>query len=155
MREFSNEKIEIGNKEYTLFLNRKGIVSWEKITTLQKQAKEMEKKYEMYMELSQDEAPIEVKDGDNPFEISGGSEIDELTADEEKLKDIYVKFYWIALYENHKLPISEVKKLFEEAEKEYGLEQLIGLANQMVEDANTDKYGAKTKKLKALRPTKK
>lgn len=155
MQEFSKEKIEIGNKEYTLFLNRKGIVSWEKITTLQKQAKEMEKKYEMYVELSQNDNPIEVKDGDNPFEISGGSEIDELTADEEKLKDIYVKFYWVALYENHKLSISEVQKLFEEAEKEYGLEQLIGLANQMVEDANTDKYGAKTKKLKALRPTKK
>lgn len=155
MKTFSEEKIEIAGKEYVLFLNRKGIVSWEKITTLQKQAKEMEKKYEMLSELGENDAPIEVKDGDNPFEISGGDEIDELTADEEKLKDIYVKFYWVALYENHKLPISEVKSLFQQAEEEYGLEQLIALANQMVEDANTDRYGAKTKKLKALRPTKK
>jgi hypothetical protein len=155
MKTFSEEKIEIAGNEYVLFLNRKGIVSWEKITTLQKQAKEMEKKYEMYVELSETDTPIEVKDGDNPFEISGGNEVDDLTADEEKLKDIYVKFYWIALYENHKLPISEVKALFQKAEEEYGLEQLIGLANQMVEDANTDRYGAKTKKLKALRPTKK
>lgn len=155
MQIFSQEKIEIDGKEYILFLNRKGIVSWEKITTLQKQAKEMEKKYKGYMNTAEADAPIEVKDGDNPFEISGGDELDEITADEAKLKDIYIKFYWIALYENHKLPISEVTDLFQKAEEEYGLEQLIGLANQMVEDANTDKYGAKTKKLKALRPTKK
>lgn len=155
MQIFSQEKIEIDGKEYILFLNRKGIVSWEKITTLQKQAKEMEKKYKEFVDVSESDFPIEVKDGDNPFEISGGNEIDDLTADEEKLKDIYIKFYWVALYENHKLPISEVKNLFAKAEEEYGLEQLIGLANQMVEDANTDRYGAKTKKLKALRPTKK
>lgn len=155
MQIFSQEKIEIDGKEYILFLNRKGIVSWEKITTLQKQAKEIEKKYKEFVDVSESDFPIEVKDGDNPFEISGGNEIDDLTADEEKLKDIYIKFYWVALYENHKLPISEVKNLFAKAEEEYGLEQLIGLANQMVEDANTDRYGAKTKKLKALRPTKK
>lgn len=154
MKEFSTEKIEIAGNEYTLFLNRKGIVSWEKITTLQKQAKEMEKKYKDFSGFSSNDEPVPVKDGDNPFELAGQDEVDDLEADEAKLKDIYLKFYWIALYENHKLPISEVEKLFAQAEEEYGLEQLIGLANQMIEDANTDKYGAKTKKLKALRPSK-
>lgn len=154
MKEFSVEKIEIAGNEYSLFLNRKGIVSWEKITTLQKQAKEMEKKYKNFEGFSGNDEPVEVKDGDNPFELAGQEDIDDLEADEAKLKDIYLKFYWIALYENHKLPISEVEKLFAIAEEEYGLEQLIGLANQMIEDANTDKYGAKTKKLKALRPKK-
>ena len=152
MKEFSTEKIEIAGNEYSLFLNRKGIVSWEKITTLQKQAKEMEKKYSSLTKV--DDKPIEVKDGDNPFEIAGSNELDEIEEDEAKMKDIYIKFYWIVLYENHKLELSKVKELFEIAEKEYGLEQLIGLANQMVEDVNSNKYGAKTKKLKALRPTK-
>lgn len=154
MKEFSKEKIEIAGNEYVLFLNRKGIVSWEKITTLQKQAKEMESKYKDFTGFSDNDTPVEVKDGDNPFELAGQSELDDLEADEAKLKDIYLKFYWIALYENHKLPISEVEKLFAQAEEEYGLEQLVELANQMIADANTDKYGAKPKKLKALRPSK-
>lgn len=155
MKEFSKEKIEIGGEEYTLFLNRKGIVSWEKITQLQKQAKTLENKYKGLQGIDLDnDIPIEVKDGDNPFEIAGSDEIDGIEEDEKKLRDIYVKFYWIALYENHKLPLSKVEELFNEAEKEYGLEQLVNLSNQMVEDANSNKYGAKTKKLKALRPKK-
>ena len=31
MQEFSKEKIEIAGVEYTLFLNRKGILSWETV----------------------------------------------------------------------------------------------------------------------------
>lgn len=154
MKEFSTEKIEIAGNEYTLFINRKGIVSWEKITTLQKQAKEMQTKYQDFNGFAEGDKPLEVKDGDNPFELAGQEDLEDLEADEARLKDIYIKFYWIALYEHHKLPISEVEKLFGQAEEEYGLEQIVSLANQMIEDANTDKYGAKTKKLKALRPSK-
>ena len=40
---FSEEHIEIDGKDYTLFLNRKGIVSWENITKFSNKAKEMEK----------------------------------------------------------------------------------------------------------------
>ena len=153
MKEISIEKIEIDGIEYSLFLNRKGIVAWERITTLQKQAKEMQKKYE---NISTDYEPIEVRDGDNPFELTEQENLDELETDTAKLRDIYVKFYWVALYEHHKLAISKVEELFKIAENEYGLEQIIELANQMIEDINSDKHGAKTKtkKLKALRPTK-
>ena len=37
-KNISEEKIEIGGVEYTLFLNRTGIVNWEKMTKLNKKA---------------------------------------------------------------------------------------------------------------------
>ena len=42
MQEFSKEKIEIAGVEYTLFLNRKGILSWENITKASKKAEEVQ-----------------------------------------------------------------------------------------------------------------
>ena len=72
-----------------------------------------------------------------------------LEKDEQELKDIYVKWYWIALYTNHKLTLSEVNDLFTKAEEEYGIEQLIELANKMTEQANKNQ-NANLKKLEAL-----
>ena len=154
MKEFSKETIEIDGKEYTLFLNRKGIVSWENITKVTKKTNELQNKYKGIIDKINDDKPVEVTDDTNPFEYADDSAND-LLQDKELLRNIYIKFYWIALYENHKLPISEVEELFSKAEKEYGLEQLMGLANQMLEDANTNKYeNTELKKLKALRQTK-
>jgi len=155
MQEFSKETIEIDGKEYTLFLNRKGLVSWENITKVSKKADELQNKYKGTIEKIKNSEPVEVNDETNPFDYADDS-VNDLLQDQEILKEIYVKFYWIALYENHKLPISEVEKLFDKAKEEYGLEQLIGLANQMIEDANTNKYDKNTelKKLTALRQTK-
>lgn len=156
MQEFSKEKIEIAGTEYTLFLNRKGILSWENITKASKIAEEAQERNKDLIEKLDTDEPIKVADNDNPFDYANDEELDKIEAELEKLKEIYIKFYWIALYENHKLSVSEVKDLFIEAEKEYGLEQLVNLANQMVEDANKNKYGTtEIKKLKALRPAKK
>lgn len=156
MQEFSKEKIEIAGVEYTLFLNRKGILSWENITKASKKAEEAQERNKELFEKFSTDTPIEVSDNDNPFDYANDAELDRLEAEVEQLKDIYIKFYWIALYENHKLSITAATELFKKAEEEYGLEQLINLANQMVEDANTNKYGTtEIKKLKALRPAKK
>ena len=152
---FSEEHIEIDGTDYTLFLNRKGIISWENITKASKTAAEMEKKYKKTIDTSKEDKIIDVEDNANPFEIAGSDELDDLEKDEELLREIYIKFYWIALYTNHKLSVSESTKLFDKAEDEYGIEQLITLANKMVEDANTNKYGnKKLKKLAALNQTK-
>ena len=70
------------------------------------------------------------------------------------MSDIYAKFYWVALYQNHKLSVSEAKKLFDKAVEEYGIDQLIQLANQMLENANKDLVGKSIKNLKALKSTK-
>ena len=152
---FSEEHIEIDGTDYTLFLNRKGIISWENITKVSKKAEQMEKKYKDAKILSTTDKDIKVEDNANPFEFAGTSEFDDIEKDEALLKEIYIKFYWIALYTNHKLSVSETTNLFDKAEEEYGIEQLVSLANKMIEDANTNKYGnKKLKKLAALNQTK-
>lgn len=154
---FSEEHIEIKGKEYILFLNRKGIVSWENITKFSTKAEELQHKYKDKKDIlsNNNDEPIKVENDTNPFDYSSSEQLDKIEKDEEILRDIYVKFYWIALYEKQKLSLSKVEELFEEAEKEYGIEQLILLANQMIEDTNKNKYGnTELKKLTALRQTK-
>lgn len=147
---FSEKTIEIDGKEYILFLNRKGISSWENITKASKVAAELESKYKDNLVETNEEIP-DVKDDSNPFDFSNSEEIEAIEKDEELLKQVYIKFYWIALYTNHKFSIEQATELFEKAEQEYGIEQLVELANKMVEDANKNRYGnTQLKKLAAL-----
>lgn len=149
MKEFSKEIINIGGVDYTLFLNRKGIVAWESITKALQKRNELEEKLKS---LNNDDK-VEIKDGDNPFEISFA---DDLLEAEEETKTYYKKLFWVMLYEEHKLNYSDVEKLFEEAEKEYGFDQLSALATQMIEDANINQNESnELKKLAALKPKKK
>lgn len=145
MKELSTEIIEIGGKEYTLFLNRKGVIAFEKASRILQTANEMAKKYQQPVEEE-----IEIDPNVNPLEVYG--EDNENDEDTKKLKEVFVKFYWIALYENHELNLDEVRELFIQAEEEYGLDQLIDLGYQMLEDVNKNKGSVELKKLKALRP---
>lgn len=149
MKEFGKEIIEIDGEEYTLYLNRKGIITWEKLTNASKKAGQIEKKYENIDEIGEE---VEIKDGDNPFELVNDSEYD-FDKDQETIINLYKKLYWIMLYENHKLNYKEVEVLWEKAVNEYGVDQLVELALQMLEDANVNKT-EKLKNLKALRPKK-
>ena len=147
---FSEERIEIDGEEYTLFLNRKGISSWENITKASKVAAELEDKYKNKLVETNEEIP-EIKDDSNPFDFSKSEELEAIEKDEELLKQVYIKFYWIALYTKHQFSIAKATELFEKAEQEYGIEQLVELANKMVEDANKNRYGnTQLKKLAAL-----
>ena len=146
MKEFSKEIINIGGVDYTLFLNRKGIIAWENITKARRNKSKLE---ETINDINQD---IEVQDGDDPFEIA---KVDEVLSAEDEAIEYYDKLYWIMLYEEHKLDYSKVKELFQQAIKEYGLDALGELAAQMIEDANTNKTESnELKKLAALRPKK-
>lgn len=150
MTNISEKQIEIGGEKYTLFLNRKGIVSWENITKFSNKAKQMEEKYKgktMENELSNGTEPINVTDDTNPFDYSASEELDSIEEDTKEIRQIYIKFYWIALYTNHKLSISQVTELFAKAEEEYGIQQLIELANKMVDNVNNN---PQLKKLEAL-----
>ena len=90
MKEFSKETINIDGVDYTLFLNRKGIVAWESITKESKKQNSLKSKLE---ELNiESEKEIEIKSGDNPFEISGAEAILET---EEETKQYYKKLFWI------------------------------------------------------------
>ena len=44
-KNFSEEIIEIDGKEYKLFINRIGIVNWEKMTKAKRMGKALEEKY--------------------------------------------------------------------------------------------------------------
>ena len=149
MKEFSKEVINIDGVDYTLFLNRRGIVAWENITKATKRQNELKNKIKG---LKSDEE-IEIKTGDNPFEISGADDILEA---EEQSKIYYKKLFWIMLYENHQLDYKDVEILFDKAVTEYGYESLIELSLQMLEDANINQSeNNELKKLTALRPKKK
>lgn len=141
-------KIEIDGQEYTLFLNRTGIVNWEKMTKLEDKVG----KYGELKKTIEGESEIEINDDTDPFTMFGESEdIDESIS---SMLDVYVKFYWVALYTHHKLTLNQTRELFDKAVEEYGVNQLAELANQMLEDANNNMF-EKRKNLSALRPTKK
>lgn len=147
MKNISEEIIEIGGKEYTLFLNRKGITNWEKMTKFKEKSKEIQNSL-----VETEEKDVEISDDTNPFEMYG--EEDNFDSALQEAKDMIVKFYWVALYTHHKLSLNEVKSLFEIAVEEYGLEQLTQLMNQMITNANTDILAKNRKNLTALKPTK-
>lgn len=151
MKEFSKEVINIDGVDYTLFLNRKGIITWEKLTKATSKANEIEKKYRNLGETSEEE--IEIKDGDNPFELVGEDSL-EIEKDEQELINLYIKLYWIMLYEEHKLNLKDVEELWNKAVSEYGSDALIQLGIQMIEEANTNKQSNNLKKLDALKPKK-
>lgn len=153
-KNISEEKIEIGGKEYTLFLNRKGIVNWERFTKLNEKAEKYDKlRDELTKETTDDD--VEIDENTNPFELYSDVDEDMLETQLAEMKDLYAKFYWVALYTHHKLTLSQARELFEEAEKEYGINQLAELANQMLETANSDIINREPKNLKALKSTKK
>ena len=151
MKEFSKEVINIDGVDYTLFLNRKGIITWEKLTKATSKANEIEKKYRNLGETSEEE--IEIKDGDNPFELVGEDSL-EIEKDEQELINLYIKLYWIMLYEEHKLNLKDVEELWNKAVNEYGADALIQLGVQMIEEANINKQSNNLKKLDALKPKK-
>lgn len=147
MKEFSQEIIEIDGVEYTLFLNRAGILAWEQYS--QKENGYLTSSQKLYNEIS-DEKEFEISDDTNPFE-----DAEKLLKGEESTIKTFKKMFWILLYTHHKLPLSKAEELFDKACEEYGREQVIALENQMVADANTDRVtNESTKKLPALRPTK-
>lgn len=152
MKEFSKEVIEIAGEEYTLFLNRKGIIAWEKFAKEENEkSQQLQKKYKDFIL----DEKIEITDGTNPFENL--EEIDDMESDTAVVSKSFRKLYWIMLYENHKLSLNEVNNLYDKAIKEYGEQQLIQLATQMIEEANINKMEEPTelKKLPALKPSEK
>lgn len=144
MKEMSKERIEISGVEYTLFLNRKGIVSWEEYC--KEERNKLSNKPKIY-----NEEDIVIKEDTNPFEIS-----ENFDSDSDLIATIFKKLYWIMLYTEHKLSFKEASELYDKACEEYGNEQIIELGTQMVEDTNMYKFNNENlKNLTALRPKKK
>ena len=150
MKELGTEIIEIAGNEYKLFLNRKGIVAWEKYAKEENaKARALQEKYK---DLDNEEDLV-IEDDTNPFDNTE----DVSEEDTNIISTSYRKLYWIMLFENHKLSYKEANKLYDLAIKEYGEVQLIQLATQMIQDANSNQMGDinEIKKLPALKPSKK
>ena len=150
MKEIGKEIIEISGVNYILFLNRKGIVAWEKFA---KDEADIVK--EIGGRLATVNEPAEIKEDTNPFE--GLEVIDEYDKENEAVTTYYQKLYWIMLYDEHKFSFEKAKEIYNLACEEYGEGQVIALAVQMLEDANDDlqkeQHQKEVKNLKALRPT--
>lgn len=151
MKEFSKEIIEIDGVEYTLFVNRKVIVAWEKYSG--KLNQELHGLSDKYKNIQIDDN-IEITDDTNPFE--GLEELDNIDKDHELVTKSFKNLYWLMLYTNHQLSETKAGELYDKACEEYGEENIIALANQMIEDANKDLVtkNQELKNLKALRPKK-
>ena len=149
MKDFSKEIINIDGEDYTLFLNRKGVIAWEKYANEENsKLSEISKKYDNILDDN-----AEITDDTNPFE-----DIEDIEEDVNTVSNSYKKLYWIMLYENHKFSLSKASELYDKAVEEYGEGQIIALGNQMIEDANIDKFAkdnSELKNLTALRPKKK
>ena len=147
MKNFSEEVIEVGENEYKLFLNRAGIALLEKTTKFSEFLKLLSTQY-----IGIEEDTVEVNEEFNPNEILGKYEnVDE---DEEKLRKTIIMFYCIVLSKNHNFNLNQTKEWFENAEKDYGIEQLTALMIQMIENANIPTNSENLKNLKALKSAK-
>lgn len=155
MKDISTEVIKIDGEEYTLFLNRKGIVAYEKYC-VEENAKllEMQEKIGNLINKLDIATNPEIKEDTNPFEDL--DDFDNIEKNADVIKNKAKKLYWIMLYENYHLSFDEVSKLVDKAFEEYGEAQVVALGEQMVDEVQENKYEdtSKLKNLKALKPKK-
>jgi hypothetical protein len=100
-----NEIIELNGVEYTLELNRESFLQIDKICNVQKSMEIIQKGLYEYQE--------EIDDSYNPFENNFDDEELEkqIKLKEETLYKIVERAFFIWLYPNHKLTISQVKEI--------------------------------------------
>jgi hypothetical protein len=151
MNEFSKEVIEIEGKEYTLFLNRAGVVAIEKFTREEKQ--KVENLQSIVNDVENGEI-VTITEETDPLAGLDGMVEDSLQIQETT----YKKMFWIMLSPVHKLSYSQACELYDKAYKDYGY-QLNDLLIQMSTDVNENRIikeeqNQELKKLAALRPTK-
>lgn len=141
-----NEIIELNGKEYTLELNRDSFLQIDKICNVQKSMEIIERGLYDYVD--------EIDDNYNPLEnLTSEEEIEkEITLKEDTLKKIVERSFFIWLYPNHKLTISQVKELVDpylkdEAEVGYISEILSRCLQECIEIRQ--EYNDERKNLKA------
>lgn len=143
----NQEIIEIGEKEYTLTLNRKGIEAIEKYTHLKDKAdglKELAKNSEInYIdEISLDEDPF----------------ANTVSNEEEKMNEVLElakRVLWICLWDTHHLNIDEVRELLIKIIDENKLDELNGKMEKLIQNATKEQTSNEyLKNMKALKAQK-
>lgn len=142
-----NEIIKLNDVEYTLELNRESVVRIEQYTNYKRVYKDISKPLFEYKD--------EIKENENPFENE--IEFEKMQEEAEKklklLQEIITKAFWIWLYPNHKLNISEVEKILkpyleDDSEKWQEINIMYGKYMQLSTEIN-EKYLEDLKNLKA------
>ena len=119
-----NEIIELNGVEYTLELNRESLLQIDQICNIQKSMNIIQRGIYNYID--------EIDDNYNPLEntISEEEIEKELKEKEDTLNKIVIRSFFIWMYPNHKLTISQVKELLmpylEEPEKANWLGEKLG-----------------------------
>lgn len=100
-----NELITLNGVEYTLELNRDSFLQIDKICNVDETMKILRKNLYEYID--------EIDDNYNPFEnVISDEELDlEIELKTKNLNKIIERSFFIWLYPNHKLPISQVKEI--------------------------------------------
>lgn len=112
-----NEVIELNGKEYTVELNRESIIRIEQYTNLKNASEKINGS------LIEDKSEKDITDSENPFaeEISEDKLEDEAKEKEETIKKVMSRAFWIWLYPQEKLSITQVEEIlqpyFEEDDK--------------------------------------
>ena len=141
-----NEIIELNGVEYTLELNRDSFLQIDKICNVQKSMEIIQKGLYDYVD--------EIDDNYNPLEnvISDDDLEKEVKVKEETLHKIIERSFFIWMYPNHKLTITQVKDLlkpyFDDEEKAEWLGEKLGQYLQECVEIR-EEYNQQRKNLKA------
>ena len=103
-----NEIIELNGKEYTLELNRDSFIQIDKLCNIQKTFEVVNRDFYKYMdeeEISDDFDPTQMLD------INDEKIQEEIEAKEKSLERLIERAFYLWLYPNHKLTITQVKEL--------------------------------------------
>lgn len=102
-----NEIVEIDGKEYTLELNRDSFLKIDQYTNIQKSNEIINKDLYEYID--------EIDDNVDPFANTISDEELDIAIEEKEstLKKMITRAFWIWLYPNHKLSISQVSEMLE------------------------------------------
>ena len=141
-----NEIIELGGVEYTLELNRDSFLQIDKICNVQKSMEIIQRGlYEYIDEIDDNYNPLENVINDDDFE----KEVEEK---ENTLHKIFERSFFIWLYPNHKLTITQVKEIlapyYESEEKMTWLGEKLGKYLQECVQIR-EEYNEERKNLKA------
>lgn len=144
-----NEVIELNGKEYTVELNRESILRIEQYTNLKQSSQEINKP------VIEDKSQKEISADENPFadEISEDELEKSNDEKEETVKKVMTRAFWIWLYPQEKLSISQVEEIlnpyYESEQKAQELSDIyMDLTKKSIDIRQ--KYLEERKNLKAL-----
>lgn len=141
-----NEIIELNGVEYTLELNRESFLQIDKICNVSKSMNIIQRGLYEYVD--------EIDDNYNPFEnMPSDDDIEkEVLLKEETLKKLAERAFFIWLYPNHKLTITQVKEILKPyLEDEEKSEMIGGKLGQYLQECILirQNYNEERKNLKA------